>query len=475
MRNLYHKIRPSIVGIITLYLILVISGVSAEGGSASVYVSPSSGAFSQDFNVDVLVSSADEEINSISGTISFPSDKMRVVSLSTSGSIVDTWIAGPTFSNATGEISYGGITLFTPFMGINGKVLTIKFRPVGSGNATINFASASVLANDLVGTELLAGAGGGNYSLTASGEPIPVEETVPKVEEIVPVEEYNPFANLKPVKKIVLGAQETIPVEEISPTGNEPAISSTPEPVVEKPVAIEEPSNDITHASAPSQGSGDLEASFTTIESANKGVAKYLPERPKVFSPTHPDPEIAYANNYPTFTWGITNDITGVNFLADQNPDTLLGEKSHGRFTTYTYEDVADGEWYFHIRLQNASGWGNTTHRKFIIDSSKSGNMEDSWITTTEEMQIGENSEAALKPSATDVSSYTVGDNTEDAKTVESSIAPTKVKKDLWLKWEFIKKMPLTYIAIILLLIVVIAESFMLINVLFKGKGKKRR
>lgn len=61
MINTYYKIRPSIVGVIALYLILIISGVSAEG-TASVYVWPNSGTFNSDFNVDVRVSSADEEI-----------------------------------------------------------------------------------------------------------------------------------------------------------------------------------------------------------------------------------------------------------------------------------------------------------------------------------------------------------------------------------------------------------------------------
>lgn len=93
------------------------------------------------------------------------------------------------------------------------------------------------------------------------------------------------------------------------------------------------------------------------------------PAAPKVSSSTHSDPEKWYNNNNPKFEIFLPKGITGVNVLADKNPTTNPGTRSDGLFSSYSYEDVDDGIWYFHIRLRNASGWGEITHFRFQIDT----------------------------------------------------------------------------------------------------------
>jgi hypothetical protein len=93
------------------------------------------------------------------------------------------------------------------------------------------------------------------------------------------------------------------------------------------------------------------------------------PGAPSISSKTHPNPDGWYANSNPEFTWGLPRGVTGVNVLANQSAGTDPGTQSDGVMSRYTYTDVEDGTWYFHIRLQNEKGWGPVAHFKFQIDT----------------------------------------------------------------------------------------------------------
>lgn len=94
------------------------------------------------------------------------------------------------------------------------------------------------------------------------------------------------------------------------------------------------------------------------------------PEAPEITSSTHPDPSQWYASNNPKFGWALPAGITGVNILADREPNTNPGVKADGLFSSYGYENVKDGIWYFHLRLQNKAGWGDISHFTFRIDTA---------------------------------------------------------------------------------------------------------
>lgn len=94
-----------------------------------------------------------------------------------------------------------------------------------------------------------------------------------------------------------------------------------------------------------------------------------VPLAPKISSPTHPDPEKWCADNDPEFEWSLPKGTKGVNILADKNPNTNPGIRSDGVFSSYTYEDVDDDVWYFHVRLKNAAGWGGISHFRFQVDT----------------------------------------------------------------------------------------------------------
>lgn len=91
-------------------------------------------------------------------------------------------------------------------------------------------------------------------------------------------------------------------------------------------------------------------------------------------SSTHPTDTVWYANDDPAVSWTATetaSGITGYSYVLDHSATTDPDTTSEGLTTTHAYTDVADGEWYFHVRAQDGAGnWGDTAHRRIRIDRS---------------------------------------------------------------------------------------------------------
>lgn len=107
------------------------------------------------FSTAVNVLSDGTPLNAMSGVVTFPVDKLEVVSLSKGGSIISLWVQEPNFSNTDGTVQFEGVVPSPGYSGTAGKVLTILFRVKAEGEPTLAFASGSVLANDGEGTEVL--------------------------------------------------------------------------------------------------------------------------------------------------------------------------------------------------------------------------------------------------------------------------------------------------------------------------------
>ncbi len=107
------------------------------------------------FSIPILVTTdSSQPLNTISTDIQFPSDKLRVLSLSDIG-IIDAWAQKPSFSNSAGTVSFLGVTYNPGFSGSKGKVITLTFKVLAPGAASLHFASPSILANDGLATEIL--------------------------------------------------------------------------------------------------------------------------------------------------------------------------------------------------------------------------------------------------------------------------------------------------------------------------------
>ncbi|MFH1401564.1 MAG: cohesin domain-containing protein [Parcubacteria group bacterium] len=100
------------------------------------------------------------------------------------------------------------------------------------------------------------------------------------------------------------------------------------------------------------------------------------PEGPKIFSPTHPDPNIWYSDFNPSFSWERESGVTNFSWSFDQNFQTQPDEISEGKDNSTSFNNVADGIWYFHLR-QNKNGiWGKTSHLPVKIDVSPPHNLK---------------------------------------------------------------------------------------------------
>jgi hypothetical protein len=91
------------------------------------------------------------------------------------------WVQEPSFSNTSGTVNFEGIVLNPGFIGSSGKIINIVFKAKASGVASLSFFSASVLANDGKGTNILTSSGNANFTIST---PI-ISPTTTKKESIV--------------------------------------------------------------------------------------------------------------------------------------------------------------------------------------------------------------------------------------------------------------------------------------------------
>lgn len=280
-----EKIQKSKFLIFLTLAITYFIALPATATAADLYFSPSSGSYTvgSSISVGVFVSSANQAMNAASGVISFPQDKLEVVSLSKTGSIFTLWVQEPSSSNSTGMINLEGIVLNPGFTGVNGKIVTINFKVKAAGVAPLEFSSASVLANDGQGTNILTNLKSASFSLG-------IKQNKPKAE--------------------------------------------TPAAIIGTPSA------------------------------------------PQISSLTHPDTTEWYANSNPEFTWTLSSDITATRLLVERTPQSIPTVQYRPAISSKDVADLADGVWYFHVRLQNDAGWGGISHFSFQIDTKKPSSFD---------------------------------------------------------------------------------------------------
>jgi len=163
-----------------LALSLVFASVrSAEAATMSVTPADGASSFSvgQLFSVTVNASTASgESLNAVSGTLTYPQALLQPVSVDTSGSIVNFWITQPDISTS-GQVMFEGGVYNPGFSGNQGKIVTILFKAKATGKANLGFASASILANDGQGTNILDHTNPASVQIASAAAVAPVIST----------------------------------------------------------------------------------------------------------------------------------------------------------------------------------------------------------------------------------------------------------------------------------------------------------
>ena len=152
--------------------------------AATLYITPSTGAYrvGDPFSLLIHVNTSGAPINAASGQLSFDNSRLEVSGLGYSSSVFSLWTQEPTFSNAAGSVTFSGGLPSPGFIGPSGAILRVTFRPKAQGQATVNFVSGSVLANDGKGTNILSSFSGGIFNIlpAAQSAETPAAKTEPK-------------------------------------------------------------------------------------------------------------------------------------------------------------------------------------------------------------------------------------------------------------------------------------------------------
>ncbi len=132
-------------------LTFFVSSHFADASSTKVYFSaPESAAVGSEISVKALIDS-DSPLNGYSLGISFPADKIKIVSFDDSRSIISVWQTRPAFSES-GAIALAGVSI-TPFSGGGGEIIIARFQVLKEGKIELSFINPLVYVNDGKGTE----------------------------------------------------------------------------------------------------------------------------------------------------------------------------------------------------------------------------------------------------------------------------------------------------------------------------------
>jgi len=161
-----YYVKTIIYSILTLVVFLT---TPVYAGNSSLFLGKSQSTVGEGSNItiDVKVKSPDEPINAVSGSLSFPSDLLQIVSISRDDSILNIWTHDPNISR--NKISFEGVILNPGYIGQGGSIFHITFQAKKIGTATIYFNEGSILANDGLGTNIINGLSSTSFNIIASG------------------------------------------------------------------------------------------------------------------------------------------------------------------------------------------------------------------------------------------------------------------------------------------------------------------
>lgn len=145
----------------------------------------------QDIIVDLILKSREENINAISGVVTFPPNQLELKQVRAGNSIVNLWVENPQVI-APGEISFAGITP-GGYVGDAGPIFSLVFKAKQVGDNQIGLKNPTVLINDGLGTAAQVQVLPANFRIGAQAM---AAVSVPSDEN--PPEEFKPLLSRDP-------------------------------------------------------------------------------------------------------------------------------------------------------------------------------------------------------------------------------------------------------------------------------------
>jgi len=94
------------------------------------------------------------------------------------------------------------------------------------------------------------------------------------------------------------------------------------------------------------------------------------PEGPIVSSPTNPDQDKWYHTGTVALAWAAPTDAQGYSYMMSDNPIDEPDDISKGTQTQVSYNNLADGTHYFHIKAFRNGSWGGVTDFVVHVDNA---------------------------------------------------------------------------------------------------------
>ena len=159
------------IGVFLALLLALATPFIASAATLSLTPSSATVGAGNIFTVKLLVNTQGQAINSADAVLNFPTDLLRVVSISDSDSIFSLWVQNPIFSNNNGTISFTGGLPTPGFTGSAGNIINIVFQAEKAGTASVLISSGDVFANDGLGTDILNASNPAQFTLTPYVKP----------------------------------------------------------------------------------------------------------------------------------------------------------------------------------------------------------------------------------------------------------------------------------------------------------------
>lgn len=169
-----HRYRFPIVGL-AAFIAFWCSSFSYVFAAATLSLSPALGTYTigSTFTVKAMVDGAGASMNAVESVLAFDPKLLSVQSATKDGSIFSLWTTEPEFSNTQGTVTFGGGNP-KPFTS-KSTLVSVTFKVLKAGTATVSFSEGSVLAADGKGTDILGEKASGVYELGGTAPVKPAE------------------------------------------------------------------------------------------------------------------------------------------------------------------------------------------------------------------------------------------------------------------------------------------------------------